>query len=125
MHDAPLAGMHVLVMEDEFLIAMDVEELCREHGAADVTIVRRLDELGGRSIEQEVNVAILDVMLGGTSTTDFARTLTQHRIPFVFATGYTDFEEHLDAGVEVVGKPYSAADLIAALERAMARTNKG
>ena len=40
----PLAGLRVLILEDEFLIAMDVEQLCRDHGAADVIILRRLED---------------------------------------------------------------------------------
>ena len=36
-----LDGLRILILEDEFLIAMDVEQLCRDHGAADVVIARR------------------------------------------------------------------------------------
>ncbi|TIX20809.1 MAG: response regulator, partial [Mesorhizobium sp.] len=33
-----LDGLRILVLEDEFLIAMDVEQLCRDYGAGDVVI---------------------------------------------------------------------------------------
>ncbi|TIX32026.1 MAG: response regulator, partial [Mesorhizobium sp.] len=39
---ALLDGLRILVLEDEFLIAMDVEQLCRDHGAAEVTIAREI-----------------------------------------------------------------------------------
>ena len=76
MRNFPLDGMRVLVIEDEFLIAMDVEQLCREHGATDVVIMRSLAELGsdpfaGRSFD----VAILDVMVSRGSTLEFAAKL--------------------------------------------------
>ena len=77
MQDIRLDGMHVLVLEDEFIIAMDVEQLCREHGATAVTIVRQIEDLGENPLEGEpFHVAVLDLMLGGVPTTDFASTLS-------------------------------------------------
>ena len=128
MHEISLEGMHVLVLEDEVLIAMDVEQLCRDCGAADVTIVRDLDQLGPDPFAGEpFHAAVLDVMLAGRSTVDFARELFERRIPFVFATGYTDTEGLLDAfaGVEIVDKPYSSTALIKAVAAAMARLRGG
>ena len=37
---AMLEGLRILLLEDEFLIAMDVEQLCRDHGAADVAVAQ-------------------------------------------------------------------------------------
>lgn len=119
-----LEGVRVLVLEDEYLIALDVEQLCRDHGARDVVIVRDFGELGPDLLADEpFHAAVLDLMLGGKPTTDFARLLAQRSVPFIFATGYTDVESMLDgfAGVPVVGKPYAGRDLIAALEQAIGR----
>lgn len=124
MHEILLEGMHVLVLEDEALIAMDVEQHCRDCGAARVTIVRNLDQLGADPFAgAPFHAAILDVMLAGRTTVDFALELLARRIPFVFATGYVDIDGLFEKfpGVEVVGKPYSGAMLIAALASAMAR----
>ena len=114
-----LDGMRILVLEDEFLIAMDVEQLCRDHGARDVTILRSLDGLEpGTAAEHDA--AIIDVMLGGTSTLDFARKLHDRGVPFVFASGYTDLDEISKTfpGITLVGKPYSGDDLMAAVATA-------
>lgn len=114
----PLDGLRVLVLEDEFLIALDVEQICREHGAASVEIVRNLDEVEQATFTSEgFHAAILDVMLNGRSTTDFARILMDQAIPFVFATGYIDADNLFEdfGGVPVVGKPYSGRDIIDAL----------
>lgn len=123
MADNLLDGLKVLVLEDEFLIAMDVEELCREHGAEDVVIMRRLDELGpGPLATHGFNVAVVDVRLGGETTFDFARQLATHSIPFVFATGYSETETLFDMfpGVAVISKPYVGSALIDAMRTAMA-----
>src|SRR5690606_34358028 len=88
-----LSDMRILVMEDEFLIAMDAEQLCRDNGAADVIIVQDLAAIDPEQPKLEFDAAILDIMLGGVSTLPFAHKLQDRGIPFVFASGYTDFEE--------------------------------
>lgn len=122
MRDVSLDGLHVLVMEDEFLIALDVEQLCRDHGASNVAIVRSLDDFGPDSLDP-FQAAIIDVMLDGRSTMDFAQQLLARSIPFVFATGYADSEDLFKGfdGVAVVGKPYSGNELMEALAGAIAR----
>lgn len=123
MRDNPLAGLRILVMEDEFLIAMDVEELCRENGASDVKLMRTLDALTAVADEEPFDAAILDVMLGGRTTIDFARSLAQRGIPFVFATGYSGQDGLFEAlpEVEIVEKPYAGDALLAAIGRAIVR----
>ncbi|MGT2464712.1 hypothetical protein ACVOMV_03395 [Mesorhizobium atlanticum] len=87
---ALLDGLRILVLEDEFLIAMDVEQLCRDHGAAEVTIAREIAEIDGQALSARFDAAVVDLMLGGVSTLDFAVRLRSEGIPFVFASGYSD-----------------------------------
>ncbi len=118
-----LEGMRILVLEDEFLIAMDVEQLCRDHGAADVRIARTVDEIDPETAAAHYDAAILDLMLGGTSTLGFAATIRTQDVPFVFASGYSDIGA-INAqfpGVEIVGKPYAGDDLVHALAVACGR----
>ena len=112
-----LDGLRVLLLEDEFLIAMDVEQLCRDNGAIDVTIAGELGEIDMAAVMASTDVAIVDLMLGGVSTFDFAHRLRDAAIPFVFASGYSDAEE-LKASFPdavLVAKPYAGADLIDAV----------
>lgn len=120
---ALLDGLRILVLEDEFLIAMDVEQLCRDHGAADVTIARELGEVDGHTLSARFDAAVVDLMLGDVSTLDFAARLRSEGIPFVFASGYSDREEIQDAfpDVRLVTKPYSGDDLIEAVAMACGR----
>jgi CheY-like chemotaxis protein len=121
----PLKGLRVLILEDEFLIAMDVEQLCRDCGAEDVLIRRSLQELGGSAEMPDFDVAIVDLMLSGVSTLDFARQIYDRGVPFVFASGYSDLQEITEKfpGVPVVGKPYAGEDLIGAVTAAVANRN--
>jgi CheY-like chemotaxis protein len=115
-----LEGLKILVLEDEFLIAMDVEQLCRDHGAVDVAVARGLEEIGDR---QDFDAAIIDLLLNGVSTLDFAARLRETGKPFVFASGYTENSEVAQRfpGVTLVGKPYSGNDLIEAVAIACGR----
>jgi len=115
-----LEGLKVLVLEDEFLIAMDVEQLCLDHGAEAVTVARKLSEVPG---DDEFHAAVVDVLLDGVSTLDFAEGLRDDGKPFIFASGYTDNPEvaRRFPGVALVGKPYSGSDLIHAVAAACGR----
>jgi CheY-like chemotaxis protein len=118
-----LAGLRILVLEDEYLIAMDVEMLCRDHGAAEVVVKRTVGELSEPLAE--FDVVIVDLMLAGESTLPFAQELKRSSKPFVFASGYVDHEDILKdfPGVRIVGKPYAGRDLIEAI--AAAANGKG
>jgi len=115
-----LEGLKVLVLEDEFLIAMDVEQLCLDHGAEAVAVARKLSEVPG---DDEFHAAVVDVFLDGVSTLDFAEGLRNDGKPFIFASGYTDNAEVAKRfpGVALIGKPYSGSDLIQAVAAACGR----
>lgn len=114
-----LDGLRVLVLEDEALIAMDVEQLCLEHGASHVAVFGDLAEISAEVAVTGFDVAIVDLVLGGVSTLDFAGQLRDRKLPFVFATGHPETEEirRQFPGITLVSKPYSGPDLIAAVAR--------
>ena len=118
-----LDGLRILILEDEFLIAMDVEQLCRDSGAADAVIVRDLTEIDRQDGLVGFDAAVVDLMLGGVSTLDFAARLRSAGVPFVFASGYSDADEIRGAFPEIrlVTKPYSGDDLIEAVAVACGR----
>jgi DNA-binding response OmpR family regulator len=118
-----LDGLRVLLLEDEPLIAMDVEQLCLDNGAAEVITVRALEEIDPQAAVSSVDVAIVDLMLSGVSTFDFARRLQQAGKPFIFASGHSDADEVQASFPEVafVAKPYAGADLVNAVAAACGR----
>jgi len=120
---ALLDGLRILVLEDELLIAMDLEQLCRDHGAADVTIARELAEIDEQALPSRFDAAIVDLMLGAVSTLDFAAGLRNEGVPFVFASGYSDPDEVRSSfpDIRLLTKPYSGEDLIEAVAAACGR----
>ena len=118
-----LNGLRILVLEDEFLIAMDVEQLCRDYGAGEVVIARDLTEIDQQKVATQFDAAIVDLMLAGASTVDFASRLRQSGVPFIFASGYSDADEIKTSfpGIRLVTKPYSGDDLVEAVAAACGR----
>lgn len=112
-----LDRLRVLVLEDEFLIVLDVEQICRDHGAREVIIARTIEEAQGALDSGAFDAAIIDMMLGHESTLGFAQNLRARAIPFIFGTGYAETDEvaGLFPGVRLVGKPYADTDLVQAL----------
>ncbi|HUD92276.1 HWE histidine kinase domain-containing protein [Sphingobium sp.] len=111
-----LKGRHVLLVEDNMIIAMDGEDALRDLGAEVMTAASV-----GRAREaiaiQPVDLAVLDFNLGNETSLPVADLLAERGIPFLFATGYGDGLE-LPAryeGVTLVKKPYSGATLAQAL----------
>lgn len=121
-----LSDLRILLLEDEFLIAMDVEMLCRDHGAAEVVIKQSLDGLEDDNSLADFDVAIIDLMLSGVSTLPFAQRLARSGRPFVFASGHVELDEVLKdfPDVPVIGKPYTGADLIEAVASVAGRRRR-
>lgn len=111
-----LEGLRVLLVEDEGLVALLAEDLLVEAGC-EVELAMRLDQSIELASVGRFDVAVLDVNLGGGTTTfPLASMLERLGIPFAFATGYgpeavlAKFPGHL-----VIRKPYSSSSLCEAI----------
>jgi light-regulated signal transduction histidine kinase (bacteriophytochrome) len=85
-----LAGLSVLVVEDQALIAMDTEETLRNLGAGEVRLAPSVQDAMRLLDIALPDVAILDFNLGGETSAEIADRLTAQGVPFLFATGYGD-----------------------------------
>jgi CheY-like chemotaxis protein len=118
-----LSGLRILILEDESLIAMDVEQLCRDHGASDIIVKPDLTGLESDKALDSFDVAIVDLMLsGGVSSRPFAERLRDLKRPFLFTTGFADAEvTGAFPGIQAISKPYAGADLVRAIAVAAGR----
>jgi CheY-like chemotaxis protein len=112
-----LAGLRLLVVEDEALVAMMVETILADLGCAVVGPVGRLAAALELVATEALDGAIVDVNVGGEQAYPLADALSAAGVPFVFATGYgrAGIDQRY-AGVPVLQKPFEEA----ALERAVA-----
>lgn len=85
---APLAGLRVLVVEDNYFIAIEMCRALRAAGAEIVGPARDL-ETGVAAIRDErIDCAVLDINLHGLMAFQLATELRARDIPAIFATGY-------------------------------------
>jgi CheY-like chemotaxis protein len=119
---ALLAGKQVLVVEDETLVAMLLEDMIADLGggiAGSASRVRSALEILADPARR-IDLAVLDVNLGGEEAFPVAAALAQRGVPFVFSTGYGS------AGLPdpwrnrpTVQKPFTQEQVKAALARAL------
>lgn len=82
------AAPSVMIVEDEMLVALDMQESIRSLGYDVVGPYGRLAEAIEGAETQSVDFAILDLNLNGEMTYDLAEQLEKRGIPIVFTTGY-------------------------------------
>jgi len=88
MNAPQLAHKRVLVVEDDYLVAMDIVRTL-ERAGAEVIGPAPAVEAALEALEQAVpDGAILDINLGGEMAFPVADALMALGVPFIFATGY-------------------------------------
>jgi CheY-like chemotaxis protein len=91
MADPTLYDQRILVVEDEYLLAMELQGKLQESEAVVLGPVSNLDDaLALIRSEPSIDGAVLDINLGGKMAYPAADLLMERGIPFVFTTGYDD-----------------------------------
>jgi CheY-like chemotaxis protein len=124
---ADLTGRRVLVVEDEFLLAMELETLLERRGCTVLGPVPTVRQALATLEEQRPEMALVDVNLKGELATPIAVALRERGIPFVLLTGYSDrqLSEPELREAPRLDKPVNGHELKSALTRALqgARTS--
>jgi hypothetical protein len=118
-------GKDVVILEDQALIAMDVEETLRKLGATEIHCYANIRDAKHGLEVLTPDCAILDFNLGDHTSADVADDLTARGIPFVFATGYGDgvtIPERF-SGVPILRKPLTSDMILSAFSARLPATN--
>jgi two-component sensor histidine kinase/CheY-like chemotaxis protein len=111
-----LSGRRILVVEDEALIAGQIESLLVGQGCLVSGPVRGLDNALALARSEPLDAAILDVNLSGSPSEAVANALRERAIPFVVLTGYADSGLPVAfRGAPVVAKPFDEQALVSLL----------
>jgi len=104
----------VLVVEDEFLVALDMETILVDAGFEVLGPVGSVAEALRLIGDQKPDAALLDNNLNGQSVGPVAAALGEQRVPFAFVTG-NDLGSLPAAftSAAMVRKPFDAGRLIA------------
>ncbi len=119
--DQPLAGLHVLLLEDSIIIAMEADLLLRKLGAVEVRMISSIAKAQAALAARRPDFAMLDIGIGNTTSLGFALEVRRAGVPFIFATGYGEampLDAELGSPV-IVQKPYNLAGLAAAARQTL------
>ena len=115
---------HALLVEDEILVALDIEEQLTSLGFAVIGPAARVaDGLRLADEARGLAVAVLDVNLAGEASWPIARLLKDRGTPFLFLTGYHFGHAGLPAdlaGAVICSKPVDIVALRAAIAATVA-----
>lgn len=116
-NDHPLDGARLLIVEDDFLIAVEIEALLSDAGAQIVGVCRSVKDALAVAEADELAGAILDMRVGLDSSAPVAHALKQRHIPFLFYTGQADMEPIRAEwpACKIISKPARAGAIIAAV----------
>ena len=113
---ATLKGVRVLVVEDEYLVAVLIEQILESAGCVVMGPIPRVPEALDAVDNDNYDAAVLDVNLAGERINPVADALSERNVPFLFVTGYgasalpSEYAER-----PRLCKPFRMAELLGAL----------
>lgn len=86
---APLQGLSILLVEDEYLIAADIETTLARRGATIVGLAPTVaDAMVAIDQTERLDCAVLDINLGSETSYPIGEALSVRNVPVIFVTGY-------------------------------------
>src|SRR5262249_45903451 len=116
---SPLAGRRVLVVEDEYFLADDIERALQTLGASVVGPFGELKE-AAEVVDRDgrIDVAVVDINLRTEMVFSLARALQTRIIPFLFTTGHDRISiESEFRNVRMLGTPLDIPAMVRELTR--------
>jgi CheY-like chemotaxis protein len=112
-----LSGRRVLIVEDELLVAMDLEAMLAEEGVEVIEVAATVAAALKALNEHCPDAVMLDLNLDGEPTIEVAERLNSRNIPFVIATGFVERADldHSLRRAPRVEKPWNRAELLSKL----------
>jgi CheY-like chemotaxis protein len=103
----------ILVVEDEFLVAIHIGSILEDDGLQVVGPVGSLREAINLASNETLDGALLDINIVGGRVDDVADILARRHVPFMFLTAYG--RDHLPknfSDATLVAKPFCARNLL-------------
>jgi len=119
---AGLAGQHVLIVEDEVIISLDLMMILRAEGAQVIGPAADVAAALSYIRSTTIDCALLDLQLGtGEDVSPVADLLEQAGVPFIFVTAHNGHDILSQHPLQpVVKKPYEGRDIVIAVHTALA-----
>lgn len=120
MANSTLRDRRILIVEDEYLIAINLVEALQAAGCVVIGPAPSVKEAIKLIESNQIDAAVLDVNLGGSRADPIANALLARKIPFIFTSGYEDGDlRSRYPQIKNCLKPYLFPQLEAALASAL------
>lgn len=119
-----LSESRLLIVEDQFLIALDIQRVIEQAQARQTVFARNYDEVAALLMDRSVgfDLAVLTPPRSGTADEACVARLIDDGTAIVVSTAARiDLSGTRLANAEVISKPFLEDDLLAACGRALAR----
>ena len=118
--------MDILVVEDEFLLALALEDCLTRAGHRVIGPARRRADALDCAARARPDLVLLDIRLaGGDDGVELAAELDERvGAPILYASGQTEEARDAPVGLGVLRKPYSERDLLRSV-RVVERMRRG
>ena len=115
-----------LIVEDNMMIAIDEESTLQSLGFSEIELCTSVDSAVSAINNHTFSFAILDVNLGRETSEPVAELLQSACVPFMFASGYDEWQERLSKkfNVPVLSKPFTRASLTSVVEQTLELVKK-
>ena len=109
----PLEGLRVLIVEDEFFIAVDLKQILKQNGADPVKMSGSIEDAMLQIKADGFEFALLDINIRGDMTFVVADMFRRKEVPFAFVSGFdrTSIPARF-AKFPNWGKPYNEREII-------------
>jgi CheY-like chemotaxis protein len=108
----------VLIVEDDFLIALEISQFVEDVGYTVVGPEKSVDAAIRALTQHKIDLALLDVHLGGELVFPIAKDLDAKGIPYIFLTSYSPAAIPVEHRHQpLVSKPYSPERLLAHMQQ--------
>lgn len=114
----PLYRRTILIVEDEYIVALEAQRVVEEAGAARVLLAGTVDDVrSALAAEQKIDLCILDLKLGKEDARPLIQAILERGTAVLVATGFGATSPAI--GAPVLRKPYQEKELIDAIRAAI------
>ncbi len=112
----------ILVLEDEPLIALDIEDMLNRAGYGNLTLLATCVVGHEYLVHNTPSVAIVDICLKDGDCTEVVKILASRNVPIIVASGTSksDADEVFTHGTWIA-KPWNPTEFVAAVKKALER----
>lgn len=121
-----LLGANALIVEDEYLIALEMQRVLEAAGTAAIIVARNVAKGAQHTVSRSFDIALVAVGPGDSTALSFMQALRQSGVAVVAVSSVGEHREGIPGldGIGAVVKPFADEELLAAAAAALAATAK-